>query len=37
MSRAELLSLKKYETVFSAGLTDGDSLNDVIVRVKISE
>jgi hypothetical protein len=37
MSRAELLSLKKYETVFTAGLTDGDSLNDVIVRVKISE
>jgi hypothetical protein len=37
MDRAELLGLKKYKTVFAAGLTDSDTLNDVVVRVKVSD
>jgi len=27
--------LKHYQTVFTAGMTDADTTNDVIVRVKI--
>ncbi len=37
MDRSELLSLNKYETVFTAGMNDADSINDVIVRVKIRD
>jgi hypothetical protein len=35
MHRSALLSLKHYQTVFTAGMTDADTTNDVIVRVKI--
>lgn len=35
MQRSALLSLKHYQTVFTAGMTDADTTNDVIVRVKI--
>lgn len=37
MSRAALLSLKKYQTIYSAGMSDADTTNDVIVRVKFQD
>ena len=37
MSRNALLSLKNYRTVFEAGLSDADTTNDVIVRVKFRD
>jgi hypothetical protein len=37
MDRAELLGLKKYRQVYGTGLTDGDTLNDVLVFVKERE
>ena len=37
MDRAELMGLKKYRQVYGAGLTDGDTLNDVLVFVKERE
>jgi len=35
MNRAALLSLKNYKTVYTAGLSDADTTNDVIVRAKL--
>ena len=37
MGRAALLSLKKYRTIYSAGMSDADTTNDVIVRVKFQD
>jgi hypothetical protein len=35
MNRTALLSLKNYKTVYTAGLLDADTTNDVIVRAKV--
>jgi hypothetical protein len=37
LNKAQLMGLKKYRQVYGAGLTDGDTLNDVLVFVKERE
>jgi hypothetical protein len=37
LDKAQLMRLKKYRQVYGAGLTDGDTLNDVLVFVKERE
>lgn len=37
MDRNELLSLKNYKTIYTTGMSDADTTNDVIVRVKFQD